>query len=211
MSKEKHMKIVVENLIKNLEKRHMEGHYFRTKDELLSYLDNELKSGEKITSGGSVTLKDLGVIDYLNNREDVNYLDRASAKNRDEVVGIMKEAFTSNSFFFSTNAITRDGVLVNIDGNGNRLAALVFGPDKVYVVCGTNKICDDVDSAYNRVKNIASPPNCIRLEKKTPCATTGKCENCLSPDCICNQIVFTRNSREVGRIKVLIVDGEWGY
>ncbi len=211
MSKEKHMKIVVENLIKNLEKRHMEGHYFRTKDELLSYLDNELKSGEKITSGGSVTLKDLGVIDYLNNREDVNYLDRASAKNRDEVVGIMKEAFTSDSFFFSTNAITRDGVLVNIDGNGNRLAALVFGPDKVYVVCGTNKICDDVDSAYNRVKNIASPPNCIRLEKNTPCAKTGKCENCLSPDCICNQIVFTRNSREVGRIKVLIVDGEWGY
>lgn len=211
MSKEKHMKIVVENLIKNLEKRHMEGHYFKTKDELLSYLDNELKSGEKITSGGSVTLKDLGVIDYLNNREDVNYLDRASAKNRDEVVGIMKEAFTSDSFFFSTNAITRDGVLVNIDGNGNRLAALVFGPDKVYVVCGTNKICDDVDSAYNRVKNIASPPNCIRLEKNTPCAKTGKCENCLSPDCICNQIVFTRNSREVGRIKVLIVDGEWGY
>ncbi len=211
MSKEKHMEIVVENLIKNLEKRHMEGYYFRAKDELLSYLDGELKSGEKITSGGSVTMKELGVIDYLNNREDVNYLDRASANNRDEVVGIMKEAFTSDSFFMSTNAITRDGVLVNIDGNGNRLAALVFGPDKVYVVCGTNKICDDVDSAYQRVKNIASPPNCIRLEKKTPCAKTGKCENCLSPDCICNQIVFTRNSREVGRIKVLIVEGEWGY
>ena len=211
MPKAKHTEIIVEALIKNLEKRHMEGHYFKTKDELIAYLDNELKDGEKITSGGSVTLKELGVTDYLYNRKELNYLDRSSAQDRDEVVAIMKEAFTSDSFFMSTNAITRDGVLVNIDGNGNRLSALIFGPDKVYVVCGTNKICDNVDSAYQRVKNIASPPNCIRLDMKTPCATTGKCGNCLSPDCICNQVVFTRNSRQVGRIKVLIVDGDWGF
>lgn len=211
MPKEKHMEIVVNNLIENLNKRHMEGHYFRTKDELLDYLNNELQSGEKIASGGSETLKELGVISYINNRNDLHYLDRNKAADREGVLELMREAFTCDSYFLSTNAISRDGVLVNIDGNGNRLAALIFGPKKVYVVCGTNKICDDVDIAYARVKNIASPPNCIRLDKNTPCAKTGKCENCLSPDCICNQIVFTRNSREEGRIKVLIVDGEWGY
>ena len=211
MSKNEHKQIIIDNLIKNLNKRHMEGHFFNNKEALLTYLGDELKSDEIIASGGSVTLKELGVIDYIKNRDDLEYLDRNNGKNREEVLDIMRRAFSSDSYFLSTNAITRDGVLVNIDGNGNRLSALIFGPKKVYVVCGTNKICDDVDSAYLRVKNMASPPNCIRLERKTPCTKTGKCENCLSPDCICNQVVFTRNSRDEGRIKVLIVDGEWGY
>lgn len=211
MPRKKHMQIIVDNLIKNLKKRHMEGFYFSSKDELMSYLEGELESGDVIGSGGSVTLKELGVIDYINSRKDLEYLDRNKCKSREEVEDIMRRAFTGDKYFLSTNAITRDGILVNIDGNGNRLAALIYGPKKVYVICGTNKICDDVESAYKRVKNIASPPNCIRLDKKTPCVSTGKCENCLSPDCICNQIVVTRNSRDEERIKVLIVDGNWGF
>ena len=211
MPKQKHMEIVVNNLIKNLEKRHMEGRYFKTKEELISYLDDEIKSDEKITSGGSVTLKELGVVDYLNDRDDVTYLDRTKAADREEQLTMMREAFTADSYFMSTNAITRDGVLVNIDGNGNRLSALIFGPKKVYIICGTNKICSDIDEAYARVKNIASPANCLRLNMTTPCSKTGKCGNCLSPDCVCSHVVFTRNSRDKDRIKVLIVDGEWGF
>lgn len=211
MPRKKHMQIIVDNLIRNLKKRHMEGFYFSSKDELMSYLEGELESGDVIGSGGSVTLKELGVIDYINSRKDLEYLDRNKCNSREEVEDIMRRAFTGDKYFLSTNAITRDGILVNIDGNGNRLAALIYGPKKVYVICGTNKICDDVESAYMRVKNIASPPNCIRLDKKMPCVSTGKCENCLSPDCICNQIVVTRNSRDEERIKVLIVDGNWGF
>ena len=211
MPKQKHTEIVVENLIKNLEKRHMEGRYFKTKEEFISYLDDEIKSDEKITSGGSVTLKELGVVDYLNARNDVTYLDRTKALDREEQLSMMREAFTADSYFMSANAVTRDGVLVNIDGNGNRLSALIFGPKKVYIICGTNKICNDVDEAYARVKNIASPANCLRLNMTTPCSKTGKCGNCLSPDCVCSHVVFTRNSRDADRIKVLIVDGEWGF
>ncbi len=211
MSKEKYTKVVVERLIKKLKTRNMEGIYFQNEDELKAYLDNELQANEKICSGGSATMKELGLIDYLNNREDVNFLDRSKADTREDALNMMREAFTADSFFMSTNAITRDGVLVNIDGTGNRLAALIFGPKKVYIICGTNKICDDVESAYNRAKNVAAPPNCIRFEKSTPCVETGKCEGCLSDECICNQIVVTRNSRDNGRIKILIVDGEYGY
>ena len=211
MPKQQHMQIIADQLIENLKKRHMEGHYFHNKEDLIAFLDEDLKSDETITSGGSATLKELGVIDYLSNREDVKYLDRSHANNRDEVEEIMRKAFTSDSFFMSTNAITRDGILVNIDGNGNRVSALIFGPKKVYVICGTNKICGDYETAYARTKDLACPPNCIRLDMNTPCTKTGKCANCLSDDCICNQIVYTRNSRKPNRIKVLIVDGEWGF
>ncbi len=211
MPKQQHMQIIADQLIENLKKRHMEGHYFHNKEDLIAFLDEDLKSDETITSGGSATLKELGVIDYLSNREDVKYLDRGHANNRDEVEEIMRKAFTSDSFFMSTNAITRDGILVNIDGNGNRVSALIFGPKKVYVICGTNKICGDYETAYARTKDLACPPNCIRLDMNTPCAKTGKCANCISDDCICNQIVYTRNSRQPNRIKVLIIDGEWGF
>ena len=117
MPKNKHNQIIIDNLINNLKKRHMEGHFFNDKEELLTYLDDELKNGEVIASGGSVTLKELGVIDYIKDRNDLEYLDRNNGKNREEVLDIMRQAFNSDSYFLSTNAITRDGVLVNIDGN----------------------------------------------------------------------------------------------
>lgn len=211
MPKNTYNNLIINNLIKHLNSRNMEGYHFKNKDELISFLNSELESGEKICSGGSATLKELGIINYLNERNDLNFLDRSKAKNREETINIMKEAFTADSFFMSTNAITKDGILVNIDGNGNRVSALIFGPKKVYIICGTNKICEDFESAYSRAKNVAAPINTIRFEKSTPCTKTGKCEYCLSNDCICNQIVTTRFSRDQGRIKILIVDGDFGY
>lgn len=111
----------------------------------------------------------------------------------------------------STNAITMDGELVNIDGSGNRVAALIFGPEEVIIVAGMNKVTADVPGAYKRVKNIASPPNCVRLNKNTPCAMTGQCGSCLGDDCICSQTVITRRSGIPGRIKVILVGEELGY
>ena len=111
----------------------------------------------------------------------------------------------------STNAITTNGELVNIDGTGNRVAALIYGPETVIILAGMNKIAANVDEALSRVHNVATAQNCIRLGKKTPCAITGVCADCLSPDCICNQVVITRRSGIKGRIKVLLIGESFGY
>ena len=111
----------------------------------------------------------------------------------------------------SSNAITLDGMLMNIDGNGNRVANLIFGPEHVIVVVGMNKVVPTIEDAYDRIRNIASPPNTIRLRKNTPCSKLGKCGDCYSDDCICNQIVITRRSREKERIIVLLVNDNLGF
>ena len=111
----------------------------------------------------------------------------------------------------STNAITLEGELVNIDGHGNRVAALIWGPKQVIILAGMNKVCPTVEDAYRRVKNIASPANAIRLNKKTPCAQTGACGDCYSPDCICSHTVVTRRCGTPGRIKIILIGGDLGY
>ena len=111
----------------------------------------------------------------------------------------------------STNAITMDGELLNIDGTGNRVASLIFGPANVVIVAGMNKVVDNVDTALDRARNTAAPMNTIRLDRSTPCTKTGRCMDCMSPECICNQFVVTRGCRPVGRIKVILVGEELGY
>lgn len=111
----------------------------------------------------------------------------------------------------STNAITLDGELINIDGRGNRVAFLCYGPQNVLIISGINKIVSDIDSGIKRVRNIAAPPNSIRLNRKTPCSINGKCEDCYSPDCMCSQLVITRRSGILNRIKVILVGEELGY
>ena len=122
-----------------------------------------------------------------------------------------RDAFSADTYFMSTNAITTGGELVNIDGTGNRVAALIYGPETVVILAGMNKIAANVDEALSRVHNVATAQNCIRLDKKTPCAITGACADCLSPDCICNQVVITRRSGIKGRIKVLLIGESFGY
>lgn len=209
--KETFYKNQAKTIIENLKKRQMEGYYCPTRADAVQKAMELVAKDSSVTFGGSMTLSESGIMDALHNRDDITFYDRSKAATPEEVQKIYREAFFCDYYFMSTNAITLDGELVNIDGNGNRVAALVFGPANVIIVCGMNKISTDIDEAIARVRNIAAPPNCNRLDRKTPCAITGKCGDCLSPDCICNHTVITRRSGTPGRIKVLFVGEELGY
>lgn len=208
---EQHHALIAEQVIKNLKKRHMDGYYCKTPQEAVSLASSLMAAGSSVTWGGCMTMKEIGLLDEIKSRHDLVVMDRADAKTPEEVEALYRKAFSADTFIMSTNAITLDGELLNIDGTGNRVAALIYGPKQVLVIAGMNKVCKDLDEAMTRVRNIASPPNCIRLDKKTPCASTGVCGDCLSADCICNQIVTTRNSRDPQRIKVILVEGSWGF
>lgn len=197
-------------IIENIEKRNMTGHYCESKEECLNLVLSMIGEGSTVTWGGSESIKECGITKALCEKEGVNVLDRA--KYIPETMGeYYKEAFSADFFLMSTNAITLDGELMNIDGNGNRVSSLIFGPDKVIVVTGMNKVVSTIEEAYGRIRNLASPPNTIRLNKKTPCALTGKCGNCIVEDCICNQIVVTRRSREKDRIHIILVNENLGF
>lgn len=208
---EQHHELVAKKVIENLKKRHMTGYYCKTPEEAVSLASSLIKKGSSVSWGGTMTISEIGMMDALRSREDLTLLDRSTAQNQEEVEKIYRQVFSADSYIMSTNAITLDGELLNIDGTGNRVAALIYGPKQVIILAGMNKVCKDLEEAMTRVRNIASPPNCIRLNKKTPCAVTGVCGNCLSEDCICNQIVTTRNSRDPERIKVILIEGSWGY
>ncbi len=172
----------------------------------------ELVKGDKlITSGGSMTLNECGVIDMLKKEFGGAYLDRSSGRNREEVEEIMRKAFVSDTFLASTNALTENGELYNVDGNGNRVSAMIFGPKQVIVVTGVNKIVKDLEEAEKRVEQTAAPMNTVRLEKNTPCAKTGVCGHCHSEDRICCSYVTLAQQRVPDRIKVIIVGEKLGY
>ncbi len=206
-----HNEIQAKTVIENLKKRHMEGFYCKTKEEAVELISSLIKDGSSVSWGGSMTMKEIGLMETLENREDLTLLDRAKANSPEEVGEIYRKAFSADTFIMSSNAITKDGKLVNIDGTGNRVAALIYGPKQVIVVAGMNKIVVNEEEAMSRIRNIASPPNAIRLNQNTPCAKTGFCADCLSPDCICNQVVTIRNSRDAERIKVVLIEGSWGF
>ena len=157
-----------------------------------------------------MTLIETGLMDAINNG-DYKLIDRDKAITLEEQRKVYGEICMSDIFLMSTNAITLNGELINIDGRGNRVAFLCYGPQNVVILAGMNKVVTDVESGIKRVRDIASPPNTVRLNKKTPCAITGKCEDCYSPDCICSQIVVTRRSGYPNRIKIILVGEELGY
>lgn len=198
-------------IIRNLEKRRMQGFYCATKEEALEKAMSLIEAGSQVSHGGSMTLEECGIMDALRAREDITFLDRAAAKTPEEQSAILHQALLCDIYLMSTNAITIDGELVNIDGNGNRVAALIYGPKSVIIVAGMNKVVPDVESGIKRVHEMASPPNCVRLNKKTPCSITGRCGNCYGDDSICSQTVITRRSGAVNRIKVILVGEELGY
>ncbi len=187
----------------------MTGYYYSTAAECAEAVA-EMVEGS-VSWGGSETIKQCGIPEKLTEKEGVTVLDRSKCKTEDEFAAFYKEVFGCNYYLMSTNAITLDGQLINIDGNGNRVASLIFGPEKVIIVAGMNKVTATVEEGVRRVRNTASPPNTIRLGKNTPCAATGKCGDCLCEDCICNQIVITRNSRDKKRIHVFLVGEELGF
>lgn len=196
---------------RNLNKRQIEGYYVPTAKEAVEKALSFLPEHALVSFGGSMTLAETGMLDALKSHSGIQLLDRGAAKSPEEIQDIYCRSFSADAYFMSSNAITADGELINIDGNGNRVAALIFGPKQVIILAGMNKIVHSAKEAVSRVRNAATPPNCIRLSKQTPCAETGTCSDCLAPDCICNQIVITRRSGAKGRIKVLLIGENYGF
>ncbi len=199
-----------ETIMKNLSMRGISGYYFDTIDDLHTRIQTMVPKNATVSWGGSETLKETKIIDLLNNG-NYNVLDRSTANTPAEKKALYGKIVTSDYFFMSSNAVTLDGELVNIDGSGNRVACLIHGPENVIVIIGMNKIAMDVESAIKRIQNVVAPANALRLNKNTPCYRTGQCGNCFSADCMCSSIVITRKSNTEGRIKVFFVADTLGY
>ena len=197
-------------VIKNMEKRQMKGYYAKDKKEALSILLSLIPEGSSIGYGGSVSLSEIGALEALSG-ENYNLIVRENAKTAEETEKVFKDILFSDFFLMSSNAITVDGELVNVDGRGNRVAFLAYGPKNVILVCGMNKIVSDVDSGIKRVQTLAAPMNSVRLERTNPCAITGICGDCQAPGCVCANTVITRRSHIADRIKVILVGEELGY
>ena len=208
--KQKALAKQAETIIHNLSKRNMEGCYFPTAADCTQAILKEMPEGSVIGWGGSESIKESGLMEAIHNG-DYELIDRSSAKTPEESRQLYAKTVLADYYLMSTNAITLDGELINIDGNGNRVACLIQGPAHVILVVGMNKVVTDVESGIARVRNMASPANAIRLNRNLACAATGVCHDCLSPECFCNQLVITRRSMHNGRIKVYLVGEELGY
>ena len=209
-SKSENYRHLGETMVKKFAARNMDAFYCATGQEAVKKVQELIPGGSSVTWGGSVTLAETGILDALK-EGPYGCIDRASAKTPEEARALYGKIVCADYFLTSTNAFTADGELVNIDGNGNRVACLISGPAHVIVVAGMNKMAGDLKEAVGRVHNVAAPPNCLRLNLKTPCASTGLCGGCQSPDCICCQTVITRRSRQPGRITVILVGEELGF
>ncbi len=197
---------LAKTVIKGLESRNMTGYYAKDKEDALKQALELIPKKSTIAMGGCMSATDIGLIDSLK-EGDYNYIDRSKLDAR---AGLMA-AYDADIFLSSANAITDDGILVNIDGNSNRVSCIAQGPRKVIFIVGINKVCPDLDSAMKRARNVAAPANAQRFDIKTPCKTTGKCFDCKSPDTICCQFLITRYSRHTDRIHVILVNDEIGY
>ncbi len=205
-------RVKLEKLVKKLQENQMDAFIVDSKEEILLLLDSLLKPGSTVNAGGSMTLQETGILDYLR-KGDFIFFDRNNpdVKSGEEIKAIYRQAFSADYYFASTNAITADGWLYNVDGRGNRVAAMIYGPENVIIVCGRNKWVKDLDAAIERNREIAAPGNCVRLSKKTPCALSGSCEDCKSPDRICNEFTIIKRNLPKGRIKVILLNFEAGY
>lgn len=201
----------IQKTMDNLRLNRMKPYYAENRDELYEIIRGLIKDDKLITAGGSMTLKDSGVTDLLMNEFGEAYLDRSKGKNPDEVGEIFRKAFVSDTFFASSNAITENGELYNVDGNGNRVSAMIFGPKQVIIVAGVNKIVKDINEAVKRVEQTAAPKNTVRLDCETPCKKTGECMHCHTPARICCSYVTLAYQRIPDRIKVILVNEDLGY
>ena len=197
-------------IIENMKKKNMEGYYCATSAEAVEKALSLIPEGSSVTWGGSVTLCECGLMDALH-ANNYELIDRMDAKTPEEARIMYGKQVMADFFLMSSNAVTIGGELVNIDGNSNRVACLCCGPKNVIVIAGMNKVVSTIEDGVHRVRNIAAPPNTVRLNRNTPCAKTGKCGDCYSPDCVCSQIVITRRSSIPNRIKVILVGEELGF
>lgn len=193
-----------EILVKNLKARHFDAWYCDTKEEALTKALELIPEGSTVGWGGALSAQQIGLMDALN-KGNYAAIDRDRCTTPEEKVKAAKDSMFADFFLTGANALSLDGQMVNIDGAGNRVSAIIFGPKNVLVIAGMNKVMDDLDAAVNRARTVAAPMNKQRFDPNTPCAVTGSCADCKVEGCICNHIVITRHCRPVGRIKFILV------
>ena len=203
----KRNELLAQKVIKGLASRNMAGYYAASAEEAKKIALDIIPEGASVTMGGGMSVHEIGLVDSLK-EGNYNFIDRDKAEDKRAA---MLAAYDADFFLSSCNAMTEDGILVNIDGNSNRVSAICQGPRKVLFIVGMNKVCDDVDGAMKRARNVAAPINAQRFGLDTPCCKTGSCMNCKSPDTICCQFLITRFSRHEGRIHVILVNDSLGF
>ena len=199
--------LLATKIIKGLESRNMSGYYATTKKDALAQALALIPEGSSVSMGGAMSAHEIGLVEALKNG-NYNFIDRDEYTDKRAA---MLAAYDADVFLSSANAITDDGIMVNIDGNSNRVSAIAQGPKKVIFIVGMNKVCPDLDSAMKRARNVAAPINAQRFGLSTPCSRTGSCMDCKSPDTICCQILITRFSRHKDRIHVILVNRNLGF
>jgi DeoR/GlpR family transcriptional regulator of sugar metabolism len=189
----------------------MAGYYVEDEQALFALLSELLTAGETIGCGDSVTLEETGVFEYLRSGKYVFYDKHRPDLSSEEKKALYLKNFHADTFITGTNAVTADGELFNIDGNGSRVAPMIYGPRQVIVIVGTNKIADNADDAIRRARQIAAPLDAKRLNKDTPCVKLGTCIDCAHEQRICNTFVLITGQFQKDRIKVILLNGEYGY
>ena len=203
----KRNELLARKTIKGLESRNMSGYYAANKEEALAIALDLIGEGSTVGMGGAMSAHEIGLVDALRTG-NYNFLDRERSDDRR---AIMLATYDADVFISSANAMTDDGILVNIDGNANRVSAIAYGPAKVVFIVSINKICSDLDSAMKRARNVAAPANVMRFNIDTPCTKTGSCHDCKSPSTICCQFLITRYSIHPDRIHVILVNEDLGF
>ncbi|CAK7058191.1 MULTISPECIES: lactate utilization protein [Fusobacterium] len=199
-----------EQVVKALNSRNMEAFLVGTKEEALKKALELIPEGSSVGWGGSASIEEIGLKEAIKNGK-YKVVDREEGSSQEEAEKLMRDIFFCDYFLASSNAVSEDGVLVNVDGNSNRVAAICYGPKHVIMIIGMNKVVKSVEDAMSRARNTAAPLNAQRFDIDTPCKKTGCCYDCKKPDTVCCQILITRYSRHVGRIKVILVNEELGF
>jgi len=203
----KRNELLAQTTIKGLKSRNIDAFYAASKEEALKIALDLIPEGSKITMGGGMSVHEIGLAEALQ-EGNYEFLDRDKVEDKRAA---MLWAYDADYYLAGVNAMTRDGVIVNIDGNSNRVSAIAQGPKHVLFIVGMNKICDDLDGAMKRARHVAAPANAQRFQIDTPCRKTGTCFDCKSPDTICCNFLITRFSRHEGRMKAIIVNDNLGF
>ena len=204
---QKRNELLAQKAIAGLQSRNMTGYYAKDKEEALKIALGLIPKGSSVTMGGCTSSDEIGLTDAIKNG-DYNFIDRSKYEDKRAA---MLDGYNADFFISSVNGMSDDGILINIDGNANRVSAIAQGPKKVIFIVGMNKVCPDMDTAMKRARNVAAPINAQRFGLSTPCSSTGKCFDCKSPDTICCQFLITRYSRHKDRIHVILVNDNLGF
>ena len=201
---------LAQRMIKNLEQRHYEAYFCKTAEDIRNQVKELIPEGSTISWGGSMTIRNSGVTKMLK-AGNYEVFDRDDVTTQEDKLRIYRKAFECDYYLASVNAISEDGVIINIDGNGNRVAAITWGPEHVILIVSLNKVCQDVDAAIKRARSTAAPTNMARFDFKTPCQIDGSCHDCKSKDSICNYISIQRMSHPAKRHIVILTSEDLGY